>query len=204
MNLYDILMSDDVESSINKNIDYLKERIPEIELLMSKPHQHPHHIPGPIWNHVLLAFKISNFTNNDYRRDLDDKKIFDARLALLFHDLGKGSEEYDKPGKDGYKHYPGHPDKSAVIANKRLKEFGYDEDYINYICDLIRLHDTPILENDIFNNYDKYEVLYEIQRCDALAHNPEKLEKRVNYLKNIKSVFEEESNKDGKSKNMCK
>ena len=39
-----------------------------------------------------------------------------------------------------------------------------------------------IKEEDIVNNYDLYLKLFEIQRCDALAHHPDKLDKRKDYL----------------------
>ena len=63
-----------------------------------------------------------------------------------------------------------------------LKRLGYDESYISYICYLIEHHDTPITDEEIDQNYDLCLKLFEIQKCDALAHHPDKLEKRKKYL----------------------
>ena len=38
----------------------------------------------------------------------------------------------------------------------------------------------------IESNYKLCLKLYDIQKCDALAHNPRMLEKRIKYLKKIK------------------
>lgn len=61
----------------------------------------------------------------------------------------------------------------------------YDKKYINYICYLIENHDTKIEDKQIKENYEVCLKLYEIQRCDALAHHPDKLEKRKKYIDEI-------------------
>ena len=38
-------------------------------------------------------------------------------------------------------------------------------------------------------NYDLYKTLYKIQKCDGLAHHPEKLEKRKKYLFEIEEIL---------------
>ncbi len=53
-----------------------------------------------------------------------------------------------------------------------------------------------ILENDnvveeINNNRSLLYKRYVVQYCDAYAHNPDKLEKRVKYLGKIKNYFKE-------------
>ncbi len=66
------------------------------------------------------------------------------------------------------------------MSKEILQRLGFNNKYINYICYLIENHDTPISEEDIKNNYELCLKLYEIQRCDAFAHHPDKLEKRKN------------------------
>lgn len=185
MNLQAILLSDNVVDSINENLDYLLQIIPEISNMIKFEHKHPHHIVGTIWDHVLLTLKISD-NNNEFKRETDSKKLFYIRLALLLHDIGKCDSEYDIPDATGVRHYKGHPEKSEKIARGILQRLGYNEDDINYICYLIKYHDTPITDISISNNYEMCEVLYEVQRCDALAHHPDKLEKRKVYLNKIK------------------
>jgi tRNA nucleotidyltransferase (CCA-adding enzyme) len=164
MKLDSILLSDDIVGAINENIDYLKNIIPEIKYMIGFEHKHPHHHLD-VWEHTLLALSLS-------------KKDYDIRLSLLLHDIGKPFSYQE--GK--VRHFKNHAKVSAHLAEVILHRLGYDYDYINYICYLIENHDTQITKEQIKNNFNVCLKLYEIQRCDALAHNPEKLEKRIKYL----------------------
>ena len=161
-----ILTSDDVVNSINENMDYILEIIPEIKTIIGFKHQHPHHHLD-VWNHTLLALSMS-------------KNDFDIRLCLLLHDIGKPPS--CKEGEDGVRHFKGHNLYSARISKDILKRLGFEDEYINEMCFLIEHHDEPIEDELIQKNYGLCLKLYEIQRCDALAHHPEKLEKRKAYL----------------------
>lgn len=168
MSLQELLLSEDVTCSINDNIDYLLEVIPELEYMIGFDHKHPqHHLD--VWNHTLLALSLS-------------KKDFDVRLCLLLHDIGKPFSYQE--GK--IRHYFNHPKVSADIAKIILNRLNYDKDYIEYMCYLIEHHDTPINSSQIKNNYEICIKLYEIQKCDALAHNPNQLGRRKKYLKKTK------------------
>ena len=57
--IYHILMDEDVVSSINKNIDYLLDVIPEIKDMIGFEHRHPHHHLD-VWKHTLLALSLSD------------------------------------------------------------------------------------------------------------------------------------------------
>ena len=166
--LHEILMSDDVQSSINSNLDDLLRIIPELEYTMGFEHKHPHHHLD-VWNHTLLALSLS-------------KKDFDVRLSLLLHDIGKPFSFQEGE----VRHFKNHAKVSVIMAKNILKRFDFDNSYIKNICYLIENHDTPITEEQINNNEELCLKLYEIQRCDALAHNPEKLEKRKYYLDQTK------------------
>ena len=164
MNLQTILLSDNVDKSIKDNLDYLLEIIPEIKSMIGFEHNHPHHHLD-VWNHTLLALSMS-------------KNDFDVRLSLLLHDIGKPFSYQDEE----VRHFRGHPKKSAEMAKVILKRLNCDDDYVNYISYLIEHHDTPISDEQIRENYELCLKLFEIQRCDALAHHPEKLEKRKAYI----------------------
>lgn len=179
MKMYDILISQDIINSINNNLVYITELIPEIKAMMGFDHMHPHHHLD-VWNHTLLA--LSNSEPN-----------FDIRLSLLLHDIGKPFS-YQQEGN--IRHFKGHPNKSAEISFNILKRLGFNEKYINKICFYIEYHDTPIDNYLIMNDYETALCLYKIQESDALAHNPNKLEKRKKYLKEI----EEKLNNKFKSK----
>ena len=171
LDLISILLTDDVEESINDNIDYLLNIIPEIKEMIGFDQNHPHHHLD-VWNHTLLALSLSEF-------DLD------VRIALLLHDIGKPYSYQD----DEVRHFYNHANKSADISNIVLKRLGFNDKYINYICLLIKHHDLKITEEEIKDNYDFSLKLYNVQKCDALAHHPDKLEKRKIYLDEIDQIF---------------
>ena len=166
-----ILLSDDIVNTINNNMDYLLEIIPEIKPMIGFEHNNPeHHLD--VWEHTLLALSLS-------------PPNYDIRLVLLLHDIGKPFSYQDGE----VRHFKGHAAMSTAISRKILKRFNYPDSYIEKLCYLIRNHDYPISNTQILTNYNLSLKLYEIQRCDALAHNPEKLEKRKQYLKKIEEKF---------------
>ena len=77
MNLKEILKSDDIVKSINDNTKYLLQIIPELEEYFYE-HNHPHHIDGPIWRHVLLALSLSE---KDF--DMPMKKIIKVDFSFF-------------------------------------------------------------------------------------------------------------------------
>lgn len=62
------------------------------------------------------------------------------------------------------------------------KPFSYQEGKIRHF----KNHDIPITINDILKNKELVFKRYKVQYCDALAHHPEKLEKRIEYLNDIR------------------
>ena len=174
MDLQSILLSDNIIESIDKDMDYLLKLIPEIENMIEFEHKHPHHHLD-VWNHTLLALNLS-------------EKDFDIRLCLLLHDIGKPFSYQDEE----VRHFRDHAKVSANMSKIILNRLGYDEKYINYICYLIENHDTSISDEQIKDNYEVCLKLYEIQRCDALAHHPDRLEKRKKYIAFIIKEFKSE------------
>ena len=165
--LYKILMSKNVVSSIRNNQNRLLEIIPEIKNMIGFLHNHPHHHLD-VYEHTIFALSMSE--NN-----------FLERLVLLLHDIGKPFSYQD----DIVRHFKGHSEVSSKMSYDILTRLGYKEDFINEVCYLIKYHDTPIKDEDINNNYDLTYKRFLIQIKDALAHNPNKLEKKIIYLKDI-------------------
>lgn len=176
MYLYSILMSDDVVENINNNIDYILDLIPEIKYMIGFDQKHPHHHLD-VWNHTLLALSLS-------------EKDFEVRISLLLHDIGKPFSYQEGE----VRHFKGHPKVSSEMSKKILARMGYDKDFVEKIIKYIRLHDTKITKEDIENDINFYSKLYQIQYCDALAHHPDKLEKRKEYLENTKKILIKKAN----------
>ena len=182
--LYKILMSDNVVESIKENLGDLLEIIPEIKDMIGFQHNHPHHHLD-VWGHTLLALSLS-------------EKDFDIRLCLLLHEIGKPHSYQERE----IRHFKGHPRVSKNISKNILLRLNFDKEYIDKICYLIKNHDKGIREKDIANNYDLELKRYKIQYCDTYAHNPEKIQKRVEYLDYISFLLNEyspEFNSDNKS-----
>ena len=171
--LNEILSTDDIVKSINDNKKVLLDIIPELKYMIGFQHNHPHHHLD-VWDHTLLALSLSE--NN-----------FDLRLCLLLHDIGKPHSYQDRE----VRHFKGHPKVSSELSKNILERLGYEKNYIDEICYLIENHDNPITHYNIISNFDLYLKIYLIQYCDALAHNPEKLEKRIKYLKNTLEKLKE-------------
>lgn len=172
MTLYEILTKDDVVDSIKNNLEYILTIIPEIKNMINFDHKHPHHHLD-VFNHTLLALSLSE---ND----------FEIRLCLLLHDIGKPFS-YQEDGN--IRHYYNHAIVSSKMSKDILKRLNYEDEFIDEVCYLIRYHDTPIKKEEILDNFELQEKRYKIQTCDALAHNPQKLEKRQQYLDKIKILL---------------
>jgi len=172
--LQQILTKDDIITSINENIYDLLNIIPEIKDMIGFEHNHPHHHLD-VWNHTLLALSTSP---NDFK----------IRLVLLLHDIGKPHSYQDLE----VRHFQGHADKSSEIANNILTRLEIKQEEINEICYMIKYHDTMISDELINNNKLLAQILFKIQTCDALAHNPTKLEKRKRYLMSLNKKINNE------------
>lgn len=172
LKLYNILMQENIKESINNNLEYLLNLIPEIKNIIGFNHNNPHHHLD-VWEHTLYALSISEIN-------------FDLRLALLLHDIGK---PYTCTTKNGINHFYNHPFIGAQMTKNILTKIGFCNEYIEKIYYLVLLHDTPIKQSDIKNNYDLTYIRYLIQEYDVLAHHPEKLEKRIKYLESTKKLI---------------
>ena len=167
-----ILKSNEITDIIKQNLDELTEIIPELHSMIGFEHKHPHHHLD-VWEHTLFAMSVS--PNN-----------FDIRLALLLHDIGK-PHSYQEDG--GIRHFKGHPEKSSEIARKILERLDFNEEYSKKICTAIKLHDTSLRGSFILDNTELANLIFEIQKCDVLAHNQKFNNKRLKYIDNLNQLF---------------
>lgn len=155
--LYKILMANNVEV-----VDELFELIEELEIIRGfDQHSKYHHLN--VLDHSILAINLSPMN-------------FDVRLSLLLHDIGKPlSYTVDDLG---YYHYRGHAYKSYEVSKVILNKLEYEDDYIDYILDLILNHDVILPKNieDLYKlgveKTPKYVLdLLDVRIADILSHN---------------------------------
>ena len=146
--------------------DIMAQIIPEIEPCIGFEQKNPYHYLQ-VWEHTALATSL-----------VADGVVM--RLAMLLHDIGKPKSFVI--GDDGIGHYYGHPEVSAEMAERILRDLRYDSATIDRVVLLIRHHDatlaaTPGSVKRWLNRIGESGVyqLLEIKRADAMAQvNPEK------------------------------
>lgn len=144
--------------------------IPEIRDCVNFEQKNRHHC-FDVYTHTLKAVEKSQA-----------KPII--RLALFFHDIGKPSvAHFDEKGEQ---HFYSHPKRSAEITEKIMTRLRFDNDTKNKVVTLVRMHDSPIMVNDM-TKPDRKRIkkimsqigadlmfdLIEIKYCDNSAQNPE-------------------------------
>ncbi len=178
--LESILMLDceDDSGKFEKDKEIIFQIIPELKKTDGFEQKNPHHIYD-VWKHTIKALQKSNL-------DLE------VRIALLLHDIGK---PYCYQEENGIRHFKGHAQKSAQMAQEILERLGYNAKELKEICYLIEHHDELIDVSKVDQNNKKImQKLLHMQYCDAYAYAPEHAEKRIQKLDEIKIQLEEKLN----------
>ena len=174
--LNNLLLSDDIKEKLESQKNLIFNIIPELKKEEGFDQNHPHHCYD-VWKHTTVALEKSN-------------KDLETRLALLLHDIGKPYSYQDEE----VRHFHGHPEVGAKMSEKILKELRYSDKTVDNVCFLIKNHDRIIdfdnLDDLSFKDFELIDKLLHIQYCDAYAHTPEHIEKRINKLNEIKEKFE--------------
>ena len=150
--------------------DVITVFIPEIRECVGFEQKNRHHC-FDVYTHTLKAVEKSS-----------QNPII--RLALFFHDIGKPSvAHFDEKGEQ---HYYSHPKKSAEMTEKIMTRLRFDNDTKNKVVALVKMHDSPIMVNDMTKpdrkrlkkimsqtGSDLIFDLIEIKYCDNSAQNPE-------------------------------
>lgn len=144
--------------------------IPEMSECVGFEQKNRHHC-FDVYTHTLKA--VENSSQNNI-----------IRLALFFHDIGKPSvAHFDEKGEQ---HFYSHPKKSAEMTETIMTRLRFDNDTKNKVVTLVRMHDSPIMVNDMTKpdrkrlkkimsqiGADLIFDLIEIKYCDNSAQNPE-------------------------------
>lgn len=170
--LYCALMNQNPTNGVRERLDNILKIIPEIKSMIGFNHKHPHHHLD-VWEHTLLALSV---TPND----------FEIRLAILLHDIGKPHCFIEQ---NGVRHFYGHPKRSAQISKIILDRLEYTDEFIDTVCKIILLHDDKITPELAIDKPSLAKKIFEVQKCDVFAHNPEKNKKRLEYIKTTTQIF---------------
>ena len=168
-----ILNTDNSVMSINENIKYLLDVIPELNYMIGFEHKHPHHHLD-VWQHTLEA--LNNLNTND----------LEIKMAVLLHDIGKPFSYQD----DEVRHFHGHPEVSYEMTKKILVRLGYNEEFIKNVSYLVKTHDTIIDVNNLDNTLEMTKKRLQVQYADAKAHHPDTVDKKINFLNNIEKQLQ--------------
>lgn len=145
--LESILNSDDVvrnfynEYNKNQNFNrWIVELLPEIETSRKQEQNNPWHLYD-VLTHILHSVQNINILSRDFSES--DRRML--QYVMLFHDLGKPAchkvEIKDGKVRDRFK---GHDKVSEEIANRSLKNFGFNDNEISVMSKLIGKHDMFI------------------------------------------------------------
>ena len=156
--------------------------LPEFDLLMETPQNHPHH-----------CYSVGEHTIKSMQEISNDKYL---RLAMLFHDIGKPKvKSTDDKGID---HFYGHPAESEKIAFNVLKRLKFDNDTINMVSKLALYHDYDIAENVLgvkkaLNKLgeDIFVRTLEIKKADVLAQSDYMRTEKLTKLENLWKIYHE-------------
>lgn len=170
--LEQILLKEDIVTAIKENEIMLFSLMPELKTMVDFPHNHPHHHLD-VWNHTLLALSFSE-------PDLE------IRLALLLHDIGKPVCYQDEE----VRHFRRHPYASYLISVPILTRLGYSKNEIDRISFLVVSHDTQIDTLLEETSTELIQKLLKIQYCDAKAHHPDFVKRRIQKLDFLSSMID--------------
>lgn len=150
--------------------DVITVFIPEIRECVGFEQKNRHHC-FDVYTHTLKAVEKSSQNST-------------IRLALFFHDIGKPRvAHFDEKGEQ---HFYSHPKVSAEMTEKIMTRLRFDNDTKNKVVTLVRMHDSPIMVNDMTKPDRKRlkkimsqigsELIFdliEIKYCDNSAQNSE-------------------------------
>lgn len=119
------------------------------------------------------------------------------RVTMFFHDIGKPACFSLDKNKVG--HFYGHADVSAIMTRSILRRMKFPNKESREIIELIKYHDREIglssksvkrLLSKIGEN--QFRRLLKVKRADAMAKNPVFLEEKLDNLKAIEEILDEQ------------
>lgn len=165
--------------------------LPEFDKMMTTPQNNIHHSYN-VGEHTIRT--VSEVAGPLDQKRFDHTRRTVLRWTMLLHDIEKPG--CISTGEDGQNHFYGHEEKGAETAKNILRRLKFDNDTLNAVVHLIRWHDcrfglTPAgirrAASKIGNEY--MELLFEVQRADISAKNPEYIREEYERLEEAKRLY---------------
>ncbi len=165
--------------------------LPEFDRMMVTPQKNIHHIYN-VGEHTIRAVEeVAEGPGRDHFT-IAERSVL--RWTMLLHDIEKPSTI--SLGKDGQNHFYGHQEKGAITAKNILKRLKFDNDTLDSVTHLIRWHDyrfvlTPagMRKAAAKIGKDYMELLFEVNRADTSAKNPEHTQEKFEKLKEARKLY---------------
>lgn len=167
--------------------------LPEFDAMMVTQQKNIHHRYS-VGEHTIRAVEAVAGKLEDNRFDMRNRAIL--RWTMLLHDIEKPNTI--SMGENGQNHFYGHQEKGAITAKNILRRLKFDNDTINAVVHLVRWHDyrftlTPAgmraAASQIGKDY--MELLFEVNRADTSAKNPEHTKEKYKKLSTAMNLYQE-------------
>lgn len=156
--------------------------LPEFSLLMTTEQNNEYHI-YTTGEHTLHSLPL-----------VPADKVL--RLTMLLHDIEKPScKTTDENGVD---HFYGHQSKGAETARKILRRLKFDNDTIQKVCALIKIHDDKpeltlksVRKAMFRHGLEQYPNLFAVKRADAGAQSQFNYERKMAYIDEYERLYQQ-------------
>ena len=156
--------------------------LPEFDLIMNTPQNHPHHCYS-VGEHTIRA--MMNIKN--------DK---DLRLAMLFHDIGKPLVK--TTDEEGLDHFHGHQAVSANICKEVLRRLKFDNNTIKRVSKLVEFHDIDVeLSPKAVRRAvqktgpDLFPMILLVKEADVYAQSQYKRQEKLDKISRLWDIYNE-------------
>ena len=154
--------------------------LPEFDRAMKTEQNNPHH-----------CYSVGEHTLVSMQKIRADKVL---RLTMLFHDLGK--PETLVVDEEGIAHFHGHPLVSEQIAKTVLRRLKFDNDTIDKVTRLVRLHDyKPELTAKSIRRAirkvgeDIFPLWIEVQKADVAAQSEYMRDEKIKRIRQVEEIY---------------
>lgn len=167
--------------------------LPEFDKMIQTEQNNPHHMYNVGIHSIVSIQKMNELCK---RLNINKKTHSILVFTMLLHDVGKPIKR--TIGEDGYDHFYGHPKESALFAKDILKRLKFDNETIDIATRLIFWHDYRFMPKKSMIRRgvhkvgeDIIELLFLVQRADAMAQNPDTISEKIGMLEKVEFLYKE-------------